>query len=999
MNPRLSLGLRPQLTLCAASFLAATSLISLATAATSTPNTTENTSPKAIPWTQVGTAARAQYSGDGLTVTPTEHGARLHCVFQRLEGETTREGLWLTSTVTNMVNDQFRVVAVEVGREDATTPLPRTGEVTVAGETVRFIRTGLVEEYTVSLDGLRQDFLVADKPAGKGELQIRLDVSGAQVEKAVHGAQLVLDKSGRKIAYSRLRVTDSNGKELPARIEVVNASKSEMALAVVVNDSDAVYPVRVDPTFSDANWVSLGGINGANSVVSAVVVDNSGNLYIGGAFTVVGDVVAKCIAKWNGTNWSALGSGISGGFSPSVRALAVSGGDLYAGGSFTTAGGISANRIAKWNGNTWSALGSGIGGLGSGSFSSVNALTVSGSDLYAGGSFTTAGGGAANNIAKWNGNAWSALGAGIGGSGLVLPSSVYALAASESDLYAGGSFTTASGVTANYIAKWNGSSWSALGAGFNQPVYALAVSGSDLYAGGSFGSFNTPRYIAKWNGSAWSALGSGMNGYVRALAVSGGDLYAGGEFTTAGGNAASCVAKWNGSAWSALGSGMNGYVSALAVSGSDVHTGGSFTTSDGSGANNFAKWNGSAWSALGSGMGGGSFPTPYVYALAAAGNDLYAGGEFTTAGGSTVNYIAKWNGSAWSALGSGMNGYVKALAVSGSNLYAGGEFTTAGGSAANYIAKWNGSTWSTLGLGMNDYVLALAVSGNDLYAGGEFTTANGDAANRIAKWNGSAWSALGTGMAGSDGFNPPGVYALAVSDGNLYAGGTFSMAGDTAASSIAKWNGSIWSTMGMGVNGYVYALLPVGSDLYVGGNFLSAGDSLATYLAKWDGTSWSGLGGGVDGAVRALTVSGSDLCVGGSFRMAGGSPATYIAKWDGSSWTALASGMNNPVYVLAASGSDVYAGGWFTTAGGKVSASVAKWAPLAFQAKSINFSNGTFQALLTGPDTNSVVVDGNTNFSNWFPVATNTLPPGGAWQLSIPIGTNVHQLYRARLGP
>ena len=60
-----------------------------------------------------------------------------------------------------------------------------------------------------------------------------------------------------------------------------------------------------------------------------------------------------------------------------------------------------------------------------------------------------------------------------------------------------------------------------------------------------------------------------------------------------------------------------------------------------------------------------------------SGDDLYAGGYFATAGGVTVNSIAKWNGSSWSALGSGIDtywGYVNALAVSGTDLYAGGPF-------------------------------------------------------------------------------------------------------------------------------------------------------------------------------------------------------------------------------------------------------------------------------------------------------------------------------------
>ena len=76
---------------------------------------------------------------------------------------------------------------------------------------------------------------------------------------------------------------------------------------------------------------------------------------------------------------------------------------------------------------------------------------------------------------------------------------------------------------------------------------------------------------------------------------------------------------------------------------------------------------------------------------------------------------------------------MNALAVSGSEVYAGGFFTTAGGSAANYIAKWNGSSWSALGSGLNDYVSALAVSGSDLYAGGGFTTAGGKVSAYIAR--------------------------------------------------------------------------------------------------------------------------------------------------------------------------------------------------------------------------------------------------------------------------
>jgi hypothetical protein len=86
-------------------------------------------------------------------------------------------------------------------------------------------------------------------------------------------------------------------------------------------------------------------------------------------------------------------------------------------------------------------------------------------------------------------------------------------------------------------------------------------------------------------------------------------------------------------------------------------------------------------------------PFPTVNALAVSGGTLYAGGGFTYAGETAANYIAQWNGSSWSTLGSGIGGtfypafpYVYALAVSGGTLYAGGQFTTAGGKVSAFAA-------------------------------------------------------------------------------------------------------------------------------------------------------------------------------------------------------------------------------------------------------------------------------------------------------------------------
>ena len=61
-----------------------------------------------------------------------------------------------------------------------------------------------------------------------------------------------------------------------------------------------------------------------------------------------------------------------------------------------------------------------------------------------------------------------------------------------------------------------------------------------------------------------------------------------------------------------------------------------------------------------------------------------AGGSVAGMGSYQKNDILKWNGSAWSVLGTGVDSYVTTLAFdAGGNLVAGGAFTLAGGVSAN----------------------------------------------------------------------------------------------------------------------------------------------------------------------------------------------------------------------------------------------------------------------------------------------------------------------------
>ena len=340
------------------------------------------------------------------------------------------------------------------------------------------------------------------------------------------------------------------------------------------------------------------------------------------------------------------------------------------------------------------------------------------------------------------------------------------------------------------------------------------------------------------------------------------------------------------------------------------------------------------WSPLGAGIASGQ-----VNAIVAdASGALYVGGSFTTAGGVTVNNVAKYDPGtgAWSALGSGVTGTVNALAVDAAgNVYAGGNFTAAGSVTTGNIAKWSPSgsgTWSALSSGISGgQVNALAIdSAGSVYVGGTFTTAGGVSANKIAKWtpsgSGSGWSALRTGVGGT-------VNALAIdSAGSVYVGGGFTTADGATANRIAKWDGTAWSALGSGVDSNVWALAVGGGVVYVAGDFTTAGGASADKVATWNPAgsgSWAPLGAGLDGRGTALALDSSGrLFAGGAFSTAGGISADKVAMWDGGAWSALGSGVNGQVLAITAVASgSVYAGGLFTTAGGSPANRIARVIP------------------------------------------------------------------------
>ena len=311
-----------------------------------------------------------------------------------------------------------------------------------------------------------------------------------------------------------------------------------------------------------------------------------------------------------------------------------------------------------------------------------------------------------------------------------------------------------------------------------------------------------------------------------------------------------------------------------------------------------------------------------VYAATVYDNKLIVGGEFTAVGSLVVNNIASWDGSSWSALGTGMNGGVFALTVYGGNLVAGGRFNTAGEINAVLAASWDGSTWSALGTGIDLDSSALSASltdmtvyNNNLIAAVSWCFGFESCGGTLASWDDSTWSDLGLGIHDSP-------TDLTVYDNKLIVAG-FRLYG-IYIPFMASWNGSSLSTMGS--IGDIRDLTVYDSKLIAGGLYTTVAEG---NIASWDGASWSALGTGVDKWINALTIYEGNLIAAGRFNTAGETAANSIASWNGFSWSALGSGMSGDVRTLTVYDSGLIVGGNINLAGGKPCAYLARWTKVA----------------------------------------------------------------------
>lgn len=590
-----------------------------------------------------------------------------------------------------------------------------------------------------------------------------------------------------------------------------------------------------------------------------------GGLLVGGSSLKTAGTKATHLKRWDGQAWNddePIGA--------SVRHLAL---DPVSGTLAAATWSGSGNGVHARIGGSWGQVGSVFD-------DDVMAVAVRpGGEIIAGGIFQSAGGTALPGIARWSGAGWEAMG-NLAGQVRVLrehPNGTLIAAGYLSNFGPG-----------NAVAVWDGSTWKALDSGGATygSVHSLDVlPGNGLVVGGTFTAIaGTPATnVALWNGNAWEAIGEGWpTPLVTMTRLPSGDLFAG-VSGSPGGTAATI--QWDGAGWSLFPgtSAPVGPISAMRYYKGDLILGGGFETTHAGNTkvNHIMRWDGEQYHALGAGLASGEFVSRG--GLGEFGDELVVTGNFTKAGEVTANYIARWDGSVWKPLGSGFDYIGRGMTEWNDQLVVGGLFTKAGGVGANRIAKWNGVAWSPIGAGFNDEVRDVVVHAGELVAVGNFTATGTTSAMRVARWDGTAWMPMG------DGFNDAAIVVVSDPFGRLLVGGQFSVGnpGQPKWGFISQWDGKAWGYVGGGVGGgsggwVSDILVEANGDVLITGSFLLAPQNKYVQgIAKWNGTEWVpiGLGLGVAfGHALVAEPTGTVAC-GGTFTVVSKLVQPFVARF------------------------------------------------------------------------------------------------------------------------
>ena len=533
-----------------------------------------------------------------------------------------------------------------------------------------------------------------------------------------------------------------------------------------------------------------------NFSVSSLVADDSA-LYVGGNFSSISSSTRNRIAAFDLTtrnllSWDPNANG-------SVNAIAHDGSTVYVGGDFTMIGGQIRNRLA--------ALPSASAGSSAATSwdpqpnSTVFALAVDDTVVYAGGAFTTVNGGTTRNraaafpIASSTATSWSPN----------LNDSVRRLLPSPGGVYVGGQFTTVNGATSReglaLVDQATGAvqPWDArLAAGFSSAsVLAMSGSGSDLVIGGDFSHANT---VTRNRAAAFDSQGlltswdPNLNNEAYAITVSGSTAYIVGNFTSVNGgtarNYAAAVRTDDTGTATTWNPNLNASAWSVAISNGFAYVGGIFTTVNGGTTRNYAAafrtddaGTATAWNPNLNGE---------VFDFAFEDDTAYMVGNFSSVGGTVRRFAAAVrtdDAGTVTAWNPNLDNQVRSLDKVGSIAYLGGRFTTVGGTSRSFAAavrtddtgtltEWNPNIRCTGYMSCySSGVSALDAQDGTVYIGGVFDTVGGVSNIRSL----TAVSATGTGARqtawatdfGGSSFQIPRLNTISATSSGVVVGGNF----------------------------------------------------------------------------------------------------------------------------------------------------------------------------------------------------------------------------------
>lgn len=707
----------------------------------------------------------------------------------------------------------------------------------------------------------------------------------------------------------------------------------------------------------DNDWVTNGPVY--------ALAQSGTTLYLGGSFSQIGPRTGPAVTFSGGastpdTNFPQ----VSGGEATVEAAISDGAGGWYIGGNFTHVGGLARAGLAHIE------AGGGVDpnfapGLGVAQGGSVEALALSGSTLYVGGTFSeldaqARAGLAAINTTDGSLQSWNPAPNG----------SIDALTVSAGVLYVGGQFTELSGQTRDSLAAFSTStdsltSWAPPATGSFPRVRAMSVSGTEIYLAGyfdhvdgqprsGFAAVDTSGTLASWNPEASGCGSAGL-----ALAASATAVYVGGCFTHIGGQPRTGVAALDpttalATAWNPEASGGGSTVTTIAVSGSTLYLGGNFTEIGGQLRNGLAAldtttatatpWNPdpnvtSATSGFALGQ--------QVDTVAAVGSQVLAGGSFTSVGGvarkdlaaidTTTGEATAWNPDVEPAFPL-MTLPVDALSVAGGAVYVGGSFSSVGGQPRTDLAALdpttgNATSWNpgaTSVFPENGHVSALLATTQTIYVGGSFTTLAG----RPQRYLGAIGTASGTATSWSPVVSAPSaatehgrapIASLALSGTTLYVDGDFTELGSQSrigAGALSTESGAptVWDPVvkpafpGEVVNVRGIAVSASTAYLAAGQSGLLAVDATTGASLPWfpDYASVINLTGG--GGVTTVDAANSAVYLGGAaLDASSGLPLAWNPQPNGSA-------------LVAAFGDHVYLAGGFRTSEAAAVSGIAAFA-------------------------------------------------------------------------